>query len=58
MILSKNKEIWVDAMLTEELKLSLELENPKYNGLVTFFSFLVFGTIPLSPYLIVFLNLF
>jgi hypothetical protein len=52
MILSKNKEIWVDAMLTEELKLSLELENPKYNGLVTFFSFLVFGTIPLCPYLI------
>ena len=52
MILSKNKEIWVDAMLTEELKLSLELENPKSNGLVTFFSFLVFGTIPLCPYLI------
>jgi len=51
-ILKQNKEVWVDTMLTEELKLSLDLESPVKNGLVTFVSFIIFGLIPLLPYLI------
>lgn len=52
-IYAKNPNYWLDFMMKHELKLeNAEDENPIINGLATFFSFLVFGFIPLSPYLL------
>ena len=39
-------------MVTDELGLSLERENPVKNGLVTFVSFLFFGIIPILPFIV------
>lgn len=49
-ILSKNKEAWVDVMMVEELGILEEEESPLKNALVTFFSFLIFGFIPVGAY--------
>lgn len=51
-ILSRNKEAWVNVMMVEELGIMEENESPVKNGLVTFFSFVVFGIFPLIPFLI------
>jgi len=50
-VITSNKKLWVDTMLTEEFDLSLESENPWKAGLVTFGAFAIIGTIPLTPYL-------
>lgn len=39
-------------MMHEELGLTVEESSPAINGLVTFFSFALFGIFPLLPYLI------
>lgn len=49
-IFSKNKEAWVDIMMVEELGIIEENESPVKNALVTFFSFSIFGLIPLIAY--------
>jgi len=37
--------------------MNIDEENPLYNGLVTFFSFILFGLIPMLPYVIgIFIN--
>ncbi len=47
-----NEEYWVDFMMTHELEMSDPRgENPVKTGLATFFSFLVFGAIPLLPFM-------
>jgi VIT1/CCC1 family predicted Fe2+/Mn2+ transporter len=51
-ILSKNKEAWVDIMMIEELGLIENDESPIKNALVTFFSFVIFGFIPVITYYI------
>ena len=51
-ILAKNKEAWVSVMMVEELGIIEENDNPLRNGLVTFFSFIFFGSFPLIPFLI------
>ncbi len=51
-IISKNKKTWVDIMMVEELGLIEENESPIKNALVTFFSFSVFGFIPLGAYVL------
>jgi len=51
-ILAKNKEAWVAVMMVEELGIIEENDDPLKNGLVTFFSFVFFGTFPLIPFLI------
>lgn len=53
-ILSKHKEMFVDLMMVDELGLSLPDENdaPWKNGVVTFLSFVVFGSVPLWCYVI------
>ncbi|MBZ2174751.1 VIT1/CCC1 transporter family protein [Schnuerera sp. xch1] len=51
-ILSKNKKAWIDVMMVEELGIVEEEESPIRNALVTFFSFLVFGFIPLIAYVL------
>lgn len=50
--MKNNKTAWLDTMVTDELGLSLEKEDPVKNGLITFASFLFFGLIPLMPYII------
>lgn len=51
-VLKKNKKFWVDTMMSDELGLSKEDGSPLRHGIVTFFSFLIFGLIPLSLFLI------
>ena len=48
--LSKHEKAWVDVMMVEELGIVEEQESPLKNALVTFFSFGIFGFIPLVAY--------
>lgn len=53
-IISKDPKLFVDFMMVEELGLLIDLEDahgPKKQGFVMFFSFLIFGSIPLLAYL-------
>ncbi len=49
-IISKYKDAWVDIMMVEELGIIEDDESPLKNALVTFFSFAIFGFIPLVAY--------
>ena len=51
-ILSKNREAWVDVMMVEELGIISSDESPLKNALATFFSFAVFGFVPLLTYVL------
>jgi len=51
-ILSKNKEGFLKIMMIEELQLIAGDESPFINSIVTFFSFCIFGFMPLIPTLI------
>ena len=47
----KNPKYWLEFMMNQELEMTNpENQNALYNGLATFSSFLVFGFIPLMPY--------
>lgn len=50
--ISKNKDAWVDIMMVEELGILSGSESPLKNALVTFFSFAVFGIIPVIIYVL------
>lgn len=50
--LSKIEKPWVDIMMVEELGLVENLESPLKNALVTFGSFVFFGSIPVLIYVI------
>ena len=51
-IYATNEKYWISFMMNYELEMpNPENENPLLTGLVTFFSFLVFGAIPLLPYI-------
>ncbi len=50
-VLKKNKDVWIDTMMVEELNLIKSDESPVMNGIVTFFSFAFFGLIPLLVYI-------
>ncbi len=49
--ITKNRQLWVNTMLTEEYGLQLEGPNPVKAGLVTFISFIIVGLVPLIPFL-------
>ncbi|MDA0222858.1 MAG: VIT1/CCC1 transporter family protein [Proteobacteria bacterium] len=50
-VLERNPEMMADFMMSYEFGMSdPDEENPAINGLFTFFSFLVFGVIPILPY--------
>lgn len=49
-ILARNKEAWIDVMMAEELGIVESDESPINNAIVTFFSFLIFGFIPLIAF--------
>mmetsp|Transcript_8186 Transcript_8186/g.16318 ORF Transcript_8186/g.16318 Transcript_8186/m.16318 type:complete len:287 (+) Transcript_8186:195-1055(+) len=53
--MAKYKEFFIDIMMCEELQLKVpgDDENPYMDGLITFLSFLIFGTMPLLGYLLV-----
>ena len=49
----KNPDYWIDFMMNNELKLSdPRRDHAVYGGLATFLSFIVFGIIPLIPFLL------
>jgi len=48
--LSRNRKVWVDVMMVEELSIIEESESPLSNAVATFFSFEVFGFIPMLAY--------
>jgi vacuolar iron transporter family protein len=53
-IIAKDKKLWVDTMMVEELGIIQDDESPVKNALVTFFSFAIFGFIPLAIHLLSF----
>jgi VIT1/CCC1 family predicted Fe2+/Mn2+ transporter len=51
-IIMKNENYWVEWMMTHELEMANpEGTNPLLTGLATFMSFVLFGSIPLLPFL-------
>lgn len=51
-IYAKNPEYWTDFMMNHELEMgNPEHDNPWLTGLATFVAFIVFGIIPLLPYI-------
>lgn len=52
-ILAKNKEGFLSVMMIEELQLIPGDESPFINSIVTFFSFALFGLMPLIPFIVV-----
>jgi VIT1/CCC1 family predicted Fe2+/Mn2+ transporter len=51
-LISKNKDVWIDIMMIEELGLVESDENPIKNAIVTFLSFIFFGVIPVLPFVV------
>jgi vacuolar iron transporter family protein len=51
-----NREVWIDTMMKEELEMIKTDKSSFSIGFVTFISFLLIGTVPLSIYLIDFMN--
>lgn len=51
-ILARHKQAWVDVMMVEELGIVSSDESPLRNALVTFFSFALFGLVPLLAYVV------
>ncbi len=52
-IYRKNKSYWVDFIVSNELKVSSPMdESAIYTGVVTFSSFILFGLIPLTPFVV------
>lgn len=49
--ISKDRELWIDTMLTEEHGLQKESPNPWKSAAATFLAFLTVGAIPLLPFL-------
>ena len=51
-VITGNKKVWVDTMMSEELGLPTEKsEHPVKNGVATFIAFALAGLFPLLPYL-------
>lgn len=51
-VITADQNLWVETMLQEELGLSLERPHPLRAALVTFWSFLTIGLLPVIPFLI------
>lgn len=50
-VITKDRKLWIDTMVTEEFGLQLESPNPYKAGMVTFLAFVFVGAIPLIPFL-------
>lgn len=51
-VITQDRDLWVETMLTEELGLQLESASPLRAGLTTFLAFVLVGAVPLIPFLI------
>lgn len=52
-VITSDKTIWADTMMWVEHQMTPEIfEKPFIHGLITFVSFIIFGSIPLLPYLL------
>ncbi len=51
-VITKDRRLWVDTMLTEELGLEIEGRNPSRAALATFVAFIVIGLVPLVPFVL------
>lgn len=51
-VITSNKKVWIDTMMTEELGLLADHKKPLSTSLVTFFGFLAIGFIPLLSYVL------
>jgi len=52
-IYAMNKPFWIDFMMKYELEMANPFdENPLFSAIATFFAFVIFGAIPLIPYMI------
>ncbi len=52
-VITSDKKVWVDTMMIEENGLTpTENDNAALHGLVTFTAFVIFGMIPVSPYIL------
>lgn len=51
-VITNDRRLWVDTMLTEELGLEVEGPDPSRAALATFLAFLVVGIVPLVPFVI------
>jgi vacuolar iron transporter family protein len=51
-VITGNRQLWVETMLTEELGLHLHSRHPWRAGLATFGAFLAVGLVPLIPFLL------
>jgi vacuolar iron transporter family protein len=50
-VITSDRHVWVNTMLTDELHLQIEQRSPMRAALATFTAFVVVGLIPLLPYL-------
>jgi VIT1/CCC1 family predicted Fe2+/Mn2+ transporter len=50
--MSRNKQAFLEIMMREELGIVDSYENPVYHALVTFFSFVILGLLPVLPQLV------
>ena len=58
-VITSNKQVWVDTMMAEELKLLPNLaSSPVSNGAATFVAFTIAGLMPLLPYVFKLTNTF
>lgn len=55
-VITSDKDRWVDEMMKDELKMMEEEKSPIWMGAVTYISFLLIGLIPLSIYVLDYLN--
>jgi VIT1/CCC1 family predicted Fe2+/Mn2+ transporter len=51
-VITQDRQLWIDTMLTEELGLQIEARSPLRAAAATFLAFLLIGAIPLAPFLI------
>ena len=50
--ITSHRQTWINTMLIEEYGLTTNLRSPLKSGMSTFVSFILFGSIPLLPYLL------
>ncbi len=50
-VITRDRKVWVDTMMAEELKLSETSARPLRAGIMTFFAFAICGSLPMLPFL-------